>query len=491
MNYLSLFFLIYVICVLVIYRSVSRSYRWIVLLCASLFFYLTYDVRYIVFLLFVAVSTFFCAKTIGKTGNSKKTMIYFILCLIVNVGVWFWIKGFSWWATNLNRIIERVGIGLKIPIPAIIVPIGISYYVLLAIGYLVDVYKKRIEAEDNFGKYLLFLAYFPTIVQGPISRYDQLQESLTDGKVVDYINFKRSLLLIVFGIIKKMVIADQIAVFVNYCFGNYAELQGVVLYVGALGYTMQLYMDFSGCVDICRGISALFGIELMNNFNGPYFSKTIKEFWSRWHISLSTWLREYVYIPLGGNRKGKGRKYANLLVTFFVSGIWHGSTFNYIIWGVLQGVFQIIGECTYTVRKKVKKCLKVQENSFSDDLYRVFITFHLTVFSWIIFRSDGYRAAIGYIVNMFRNFRIWVLFDGSLFSHGISFHGFIVIFINICFVILVEYLQVKKGIDVTERMLKLHGFLRWCCYFVLAFDIVLFGAYGSGYDAAGFLYGGY
>ena len=300
MNYLSLVFVAFVAVVFGLYNLFPQKHRWKVLLCASLFFYLCYDIKYIIFLMFVAVSTFVTAR-FGR--NKRRNKENLIICILANVSVWFVIKVFPWGINSINAIIERFLGDFRIPIPDFIVPIGISYYVLLAISYLVDVYRQKIVPEKKFTKYLLYLSYFPTIVQGPISKYEQLRETLTAGRRTDYKIFRSSLLLILIGLIKKMVIADQIAILVNYCFDGFSELQGLILYIGAVSYSIQLYMDFSGCVDICRGVSALFGIELIDNFNGPYFSKSIKEFWGRWHISLSTWLKDYVYIPLGGNRK--------------------------------------------------------------------------------------------------------------------------------------------------------------------------------------------
>ena len=335
------------------------------------------------------------------------------------------------------------------------------------------------------------MSFFPTIVQGPISKYGQLREKLTAGIKIGYVEFKRSLLLIAFGLIKKMVIADRIGILANDCFQNYMELEGVILYVGAVSYAIQLYMDFSGCVDVCRGVSSLFGIELMDNFSAPYFAKSIKEFWGRWHISLSTWLKDYIYIPLGGNRRGKIRKYMNLLVTFGVSGIWHGAGFNYMAWGFLQGGFQIVGECTYNARSKVKRFLKIESDSISDKIYRTLITFHLTVFSWIFFRSNGLMSAVEYIMRMFNGWHWWRIFGGGLFLDGLSFAHIVVLVINIFVITFIDYVRSKKEISVENCILGLHVLLRWTIYFILIFDIIFFGVYGKGYDMAGFLYGGF
>ena len=267
--------------------------------------------------------------------------------------------------------------------------------------------------------------------------------------------------------------------------------EGYCIIFWCSSYAFQLYMDFSGCVDICRGVSALFGIDLVDNFNAPYFSKSIKEFWRRWHMSLSSWLKDYVYIPLGGSRKGVVRKHMNLVITFAVSGIWHGAGLNYLAWGLLQAIYQIVGECTLGIRHKIKTIMNIKENSVSDNFYRRCITFNLSVVSWIVFRAGSLRGAITYLQNMCTLDRIWTLTDGSLFEFGITYNKFIVILINILVVLAFEYYSMKENRNTKNVILNMHLLTRWIIYLVLVFDILLFGAYGSGYNASGFLYGGF
>lgn len=488
MQYLSLQFALFVFLTFGLYYVLPRACRWFVLLCASLFFYLCYDVRYILFLLFVAISTFLCAKVErSKRKNKENLAIGILLC----TGLWFLIKVLPWVVTVANTFLSRFIGDFQIPIPKFLVPLGISYYVLLSISYVVDVYKKKIKPEKNFLVYLLYLSYFPTIVQGPISKYEQLRNQFTAGRRIGYTDFKRNLLLISFGLIKKMVIADRVAILANHCFANYADMEGVILYIGAVCYSIQLYMDFSGCVDICRGVSAMFGINLIDNFSGPYFSKSIKEFWSKWHISLSTWLKDYIYIPLGGNRKGKARKYVNLLATFFVSGIWHGAGINFMVWGLLQGIYQIVGECTENGRTKVKKLLGIQPDSITDKIYRTIITFNLTTFAWIFFRSGRFLYALEYIGRMFSDLALWGILDGSIFIKGFSFAQVVFMMINLILITIVDYLKTKRNVHVEDSILKTHIVLRWSIYLVLIFNVILFGVYGKGYDLSGFLYGGF
>lgn len=491
MSYLSIGFAVFVTILFGVYQVVTPKLRWKLLLGASIFFYLCFDVRYVIFLLFVAMSTFYAAKQIARKSEEKKKKKILLITLVWNVLLWFAIKVLPWCGTVVNSMIGKIIEGGSISLPSFIVPVGISYYTLMAISYLVDVYKGKIEKEENFFKYLLYLTYFPTIVQGPISRYDKVREQLTAGKKIDFEKLRQNLLLILFGLIKKMVIADRVAIFANHCFSNYETMEGPILYVGAVCYSIQLYMDFSGCVDICRGVSALFGIDLIDNFNAPYFARSIKEFWGKWHISLSSWLKDYVYIPLGGNRKGQKRKYMNLLATFFVSGIWHGAGINFMFWGLLHGVYQTIGDITAGQRKKIRTTLQIKEGSVSEKIYQTIITFNLVTFAWIFFRSTRFLSGIEYVGNMLRFSSVEKLFDGSMFITGFSFAQCVVVLVNIIMISVMDYFRSKKNKNLMGGILNSQILVRWIIYFILIYDVILFGVYGQGYDMSGFLYGGF
>jgi len=487
MQYLSFTFLGFVIVVWGIYSLMPQKHRWKILLVASLFFYMAFDVKYIFFLLFVAISTYLGARCIAGKNNKKILWI----TLGCNIILWFLIKALPWCGTILNTIVGKIIPNYVIEIPSILVPVGISYYVLMAISYLVDVYKGKVVAENNFAKYLLYLSYFPAVVQGPISRYEMLQGQLFEGKRISYNKFRYNILLIAIGVVKKMVIADRVALVANDCYENYMKLEGPILYVGAVFYSIQLYMDFSGCVDICRGVSGLFGVELIDNFNAPYFAKSIKEFWSKWHISLSSWLKDYVYIPLGGNRKGKMRKYANLLITFLVSGIWHGAGFSFLVWGMLHGIYQIVGELSTGIRSRIKQAMKIESGSISERIYQTILTFNLVTFAWIFFRANTLMSAVEYIKRMFSSMNMGRLFDESSFVAGLDYAQSTMLILNIVVISVMDYYHSKKNVEVREAILNAHFFIRWSIYFLIALDILLFGVYGQGYDLSGFLYGGF
>ena len=299
-----------------------------------------------------------------------------------------------------------------------------------------------------------------------------------------------SLLLVLFGLVKKMVIADRLAIFVNTCFGQFADLRGVVLYLAAVGYAIQLYTDFSGCVDICRGVSGLFGVELIPNFNRPYLARSIKDFWGKWHMSLSGWLKDYVYIPLGGNRKGNLCKYLNLLITFLVSGLWHGAGTNFFVWGALHAIYQIIGQCTAGLRSRFRKLICIEENSASEKIYQTLITFHLVTLAWIFFRSTGFMDALQYIGNMFSEAQLWKLVDGSLYTLGLNQNYWGLLIVHIFGLFAIEHFS-KDQTSAMAALTRQHVIIRWVVYLALIFDVVLFGVYGSGYDLSSFMYGGF
>lgn len=483
MSYLSLTFAAFTaVLMLVYYLAPGKCREWILLL-GSLGFYLCFDVRYVLFLLFTACTTYATALHLEKAGK-KNGMI--AGCIALNGAVWFGIKEIPWIVKSFGRI----GLGITLPGGQWLVPVGISYYTLQAIGYLVDVSKGKYKPERSFRKYLLFLSWFPAIVQGPISRYDQLMPQLCGDKPYCFAQMRDSLVLILFGLVKKMVIADRMGIFVNAVFDSFEEHYGVILYLAAVGYAVQLYTDFSGCVDICRGVSGLFGVELVPNFNRPYFSCSIKEFWGNWHMSLSGWLKDYVYIPLGGNRKGTLRKYANLMITFLVSGLWHGAGFNFFLWGGMHAMYQILGQCTEGLRAGIRKIAGVEEGSLSQRIYQRLITFHLVTLAWIVFRAGGLMTGLRYIWHMVSRSDIWMLFNGSVFTYGVSRNYFGLLFIHLAVLFALEAFT-KRQEDVLRGITGLHLILRWAVYLILIYDVVLFGAYGTGYDVSSFMYGGF
>ena len=467
MDFLSFTFAVFFIISVFCYYAVPKKMRWGVLLLSGLVFYV-WSVPYLIgYLLFSAVTTFFYGKWAEKHKESGKGILALVIC--ANLAVLLTVK-----------FAPLAGV-------SILAPMGISFYTLQVIAYCVDVYQGKTDAQNNFFKYLLFVSFFPQILQGPIPRYSQLKEQLFEGHEFDYKTVKFGFQLILWGMFLKMVIADRAAIFVNAVFPEYHLYEGTVLAVAAVLYSIQLYTDFLGCVCIAMGAAEVYGIRLQTNFERPYRAVSIKDFWRRWHISLSSWLRDYVYIPLGGNRKGKFRRYVNLMMTFLVSGIWHGSGMQYIFWGLMQGGYQVAGEVLQPIRKKVRNVLKINENSGFYVLWQRACTFVLITISWVIFRSANLRAGLSMLKRILTDMTPWVLFDGTLYEFGIEARSFMALLLCVVLVMVIEHFQ-EKG-NLREMLEKQHIILRWGIYLGAIALIAVLGVYGPGYSAAQFLYG--
>ena len=467
MDFLSLTFAIFFIISVLCYYVVPKKMRWGVLLLASLVFYVWSVPYLLIYLLFSAVTTYLFGRWAEKKKEHGKGLL--VLVILANLAVLLTVK-----------FVPLAGV-------SILAPMGISFYTLQVIAYCVDVYQGKTETQKNFFKYLLFVSFFPQILQGPIPRYRQLKEQLFEGHTFDYQTVKFGFQLILWGMFLKMVIADRAAIFVNAVFPEYHLYEGTILAVAAVLYSIQLYTDFLGCVCIAMGAAQVYGIHLQTNFARPYLAVSIKDFWRRWHISLSSWLRDYVYIPLGGNRKGKVRRYLNLMLTFLVSGIWHGSGLQYVFWGLMQGGYQIAGEVLIPVRIKFRNALKLDEKSGFCILWQRFVTFILITISWVIFRSASLRAGLSMLKRIVTDFTPWVLFDGRLYEFGISSHSFIALILCVILMMIVESIQ-EKG-SIREMLAKQHVIVRWGIYLGAIALVTVLGVYGPGYSATQFLYG--
>ncbi len=371
-----------------------------------------------------------------------------------------------------------------------IIPIGLSFYSMQIISYLVDVYRGDCPAQKNPLKYILYVSFFPIIIQGPISRYGQLSETLYKGNAYDSEKLMRGIQLILWGLFLKYMIAEKAAIVVNHIFDNSDIYAGCYILLAGIFYSIQLYTDFLSCVTISRGAAGLFGIELANNFNHPYFSRSIKEFWRRWHITLSEWLRDYIYIPLGGNRKGKVRKYFNLIATFAVSGLWHGSRWKYVVWGLMHAAYQIIGDLIHKPKDAICEKISLSKNTKARKVIDMIITSFLVMIAWIIFRADTLEEGLMMIGAMFSNFNPWIFFNDSIFSLGLSQKDFGILAISIAVLVAVSAVQ-EIGIKIRDWFNRQNLIIRWMIYLCAIWSIWIFGTYGVGFDAADFIYGGF
>lgn len=372
----------------------------------------------------------------------------------------------------------------------LVVPMGIAFYTMQLIAYLVDVYRGVAEVEHNPLRFLLFVSFFPQIIQGPIPRHEQLAPQLYAGHRFDERGFTKGFLLILWGFFLKLCIADKAGVFVDAVFDNFPTYSGVYVLLAGVLYSFQLYADFLACTSFAQGIAGLFGIEIIDNFRRPYFATSVRDFWRRWHISLSTWLRDYIYIPLGGNRKGKLRKYGNLLVTFAVSGIWHGAGYKFLFWGLLHGVYQIIGDFTLPARRALDTKMGLDRHSGCKIIFQRIITFFLVMLAWILFRADHLSTGLAMIRSIFTICNPWVLTNDAVFALGLNWKEFFVLTISLGILYAVSCLQ-EKGVALRDRLLAQSLPIRWCVYMGAILFVLIFGTYGFGYDAQAFIYGGF
>lgn len=493
MRFNSMEFLIFILVIYLVYWIFPSKFRKMILLLASYFFYGYYEWKYAVMLMGVSLCTFIFAKRIGHTINIRKRKNNLSICLFINIGLLAYFKYFSFIVSNMNVFIKFCmgnNTDCHISVSHMILPIGISFFSFQAIGYLIDVYMDKITVEENFINFALFLSFFPSVSSGPINKAQNLLPQIQnlDSLKIKYSETCDGIINILYGLFMKMIITDRISIFVDYVWNDYQAFGGVELITAALAYSIQIYCDFYSYSIMALGSAKLFGIELVDNFISPYFSVSIKEFWKRWHISLSTWLLDYVYIPLGGNRCSSGRKNFNLICTFFVSGIWHGANWTYVIWGLLHGIYQICGKYTLDFRQKLYSMIDINMEGFLCKSCKMIITYIWCTIAWIFFRADSIREAISYIAHIVLRWNVWRLWDGTLLSLGLSLNEWIIFFIAVDIVFMLDRMKYKTGENI-DKIMRNQGMLFYnlaIIFFVVT--IFIFGKYGGEYNAQNFIY---
>ena len=479
--------------ILMVYFIIPKKTRYIWLLLTSYYFYMGWNARYALLLLFSTAITYFCGLLLTRWKEQEKKKKFAVAtCVFLNFGILFLFKYLTFATEVIIKVADALGAELQEPKIGLLLPVGISFYVFQAVGYTMDVYRGQIEAEKNFFRYALFVSFFPQLVAGPIERsgnfLPQIQ-NLHNIKLWDFNRIRSGALTMMYGYIMKMIIADRAAILVDtvYNVEKYNQYMGYTVLIAAVLFSIQIYCDFAGYTFIAIGAARIMGVQLMNNFNAPYFAGSIKEFWDRWHISLSTWFRDYLYFPLGGSRKGKLRKCVNILIVFGVSGLWHGAGWHFVAWGLLHGVLRVLEELTVGVRKKVADVLNVRQNVFSYKVIRILLTFFVVTIAWIFFRAASLHQAIDMITNMFAQANTWVLFDGSLFTLGLDAKDFNVLIVFVAVMMIVDYLRSKK-IPIAEKFAEQNILMQWLVFLAGIWAILIFGVYGPGYDATQFIY---
>ncbi len=505
MNLTSLTFLLFCIITLFFYFIVPKKIQWYVLLIASTIFIFYGNLTKFTFLevLLVLLASYFGARKIDSEKGKKRT--YYLLGSIgVILGILFLLKYTNLLLVTFNHLFNLFKVKYKFKLITRNSPIGISYYSLIMIGYLIDVYRGGCKAEKNIFKVALFMYYFPIIPSGPFTRYNDMKKELYEPHKFNYDALCSGLVRCLWGLFKIFVISQRISIFVNTVYGDLVTYNGFFTVIAALLFTLQLYTNFSGSIDIIMGVSEIMGINLPENFNAPFLSRTITELWRNWHITLGAWLKDYIFYPLLKSnfmqslnkkyRKKIGRKkakkiplYLSMLIMWILIGVWHGGTYNFIIaTGLLQFIYIFLEDVLAPVMDKINRKLKINPYRKTYRLFQMIRTYVLFSFSLIFFRAPSIKKAIDIIKSIFV-WNPWVLTDNStLFKAGLNIHNFRVLIIAIIVLFIIEK-RIKKG-NVRKQLFRQNIVVRWALIYMLILSIIVFGCYGVGFDPASFIY---
>lgn len=537
MNYTSLNFILFVaLTVLAYFLFPLKKQKWTVLLVASYVFYLFAGYKYVAFILFTTVSTYLFALWINRIGvklketlklnkqtwdrdkkkkfkNSikHKKRLVMALVLVVNFGILAFLKYYNFFAGSLNDVMGMFGIGFSAPTLKLFLPLGISFYTFQSMGYIVDVYREKVAPEKNIAKLALFVSFFPQIIQGPISFYDQLAHQLYEPHKFDFTRFKYGMELILWGFFKKLIIADRAVVAINTVTADYAAYNGTTLTFTILLYALQLYADFSGGIDISRGVAQIFGIDMVDNFKRPYFAKSINDYWRRWHITLGAWLKNYLFYPLAmsnlfinASKKMKGTKFGSTkagahiakvlptsiasLIVFLVVGIWHGANWKYVAFGIWNGGIIMISILLKPVFDWILAKLRINAQSFAYGVFQMFRTFLVVLVGYVFDVAPNFAEAMNTFELAFVDQNLSVGWS-QISELGLDKFDYAIIIFAMIVVFVASVIQEKHSSTTIREMLDKKSFaLRGLVIFAGLMLVLVFGIYGPGYDPAAFVY---
>lgn len=470
-----------------IFNRKNVKIRNVFLLTASYVFYGWWDWRFLSLIIISSLQDFLIGKYLHKLNQKedsgetdelvlkaikRKKKIWLCVSVVVNIGFLGFFKYFNFFADGLTDLFAMFGVHLSATTLNIVLPVGISFYTFQTLSYTVDMYRKKADPAKDWIQFFAFVSFFPQLVAGPIERAKNLLPQFETLKKPDYKVFRSALLLIAWGFFKKIMIADRLAVFVERVYDNPIEANGFPMILGVIFFSFQLYLDFSAYSDIARGTGTLFGFKLMLNFKNPYLSTSFGNFWKRWHISLSSWFMDYVYIPLGGNRKGQARTILNVLIVFAISGLWHGASWNFVIWGVINALFLIALDPILNFNRK--NLPKTHPENIIPRIFKSLIIFLAWAVSLVFFRAKGFEAAIEGFKNLgFSNI-------SEIANFGLNHAELKLSFILLALLLIKEIAWEWKGEEIETRFYKIPGIFRWIFYIVFVLSIVYFGQYGTG-----------
>ena len=526
MAFNTLAFILFFVVVIMFYYIFPKRYRWFFLLLSSYFFYFYASYKFAIFIILTTVTSYAAALLIDKSHNKEKQInlntslekekrkdlrlkekrqrkFILVILLIMNFGVLVFLKYFNFIAGNINTILDSISFLGKIPTFNLILPLGISFYTFQTMSYVIDVYWGKVSAERNFGKVALFVSFFPQIIEGPIGRFKDLAPQLYSENRFDVNNLVAGVQLMMWGYFKKMVIADRVAIVADYVFANYLNISGLGTIFGVFLYAIQDYTDFSGAIDIARGCAKTMGIDMAENFRRPYFSKTIPEFWRRWHMSLGAWMKDYVFYPfsltksmrkLGKFTKKHCGKFmgrtlpvaiGNILV-FFLVGVWHGANWNYIVWGLFYGILIAISSLLKPCFTWVVNKLRINVESKLFVLFQILRTFYITCIGCIIFRASDLASAWNIFIKTFAINNVSLDFKLELLSFGLNKMNYIVLFISLFILFIVDIMQERMNVG---EWLNNRNFMIRLIIYIIGFSMIFaFGIYGPGVQANQFVY---
>lgn len=505
-----------------------QRHRWKILLAASYFFFWSISGTLIIYLLLSTFAIHYAGlwlNTIASDGKlkiqqaekeerkaikaqiKKRQRAVLALMVFLHIGLLLCLKYLHFFGTNVNNLLTALNLPDIFPATKFALPIGISFYTLQAVSYIADVYTGKISPDKNLGRLALFMSFFPIIMEGPICRYSDTAQSLFEGRRIQYANLISGMQRILFGMFKKIVIADRLNLLVKTVFNRYESYDGTVIFIAMLCYTCQLYMDFSGTMEIVMGIGEIFGVKIPENFRQPFFSKNISEFWTRWHITLGTWFRDYVYYPLSltkplkrltsSARKKVGSYYGPLVsgtialgVVWLCNGLWHGSAWSYIFFGFYHFAMISMGNITLPLVRKVTGVLHINRESQPYVIMQIIKTFFLVNIGELFFRANGLRAGLNMFKIMVTDFSFSTFTSRALLKLGLDAQDFAIVIVGVAIVFAVSLMR-EKGISPGALVSKRHTVVRWSVYYAAILSIIVFGAYGLGYAPVDPMYAGF
>lgn len=488
----SIDYLIFFPIVLMIYFIIPQKLKNVWLLISSYFFYMSWNPKYILLLFFATLITYLCgilldrinAKDIAYATKYKKATVG--ICSALILAILFYFKYTNFALSAISRVFSLIHVTISVPVFDIVLPIGISFFTFQSIGYIIDVYRKEIPAEKNFIQYALFISFFPHLSSGPIGRSKNLLRQFNSTHKFQADNARIGLLTFAYGLFLKIVVADNISTVVNPLFDNPGDYAGTELFLAAALFAFQIYCDFEGYTRMAIGSARILGYHLQENFDAPYMAVSVKDFWRRWHISLTSWFRDYLYIPLGGSRKGKWRKQLNTMIIYLCSGLWHGAAWHYVFWGGLNGFFSIVEDLLAPFKSKMYHTLKINENTFCYRTFQRITTFLLIDLTWIFFRVS---LGSGFLITkkIITEFRLEWFINFEFINMFGSVRIMLIILLSILLILLADVLK-YLGKDIITLVLKQQTLFRWIIYWLLFVIILYWGMYGEGYEQTQFIY---